>query len=170
MDNTVIKDVLLDKKLDSYGFDKTDFLAAGELTVTITLGEYRKLVKDVATAQARIDKAEADRYDRNRENERLTEENNRLKAELYEMQKASEAGSNCEESTEWKSELASLRFIQTNIAFGLWKHTRAKEKTESRGNRRQRKSQDIQGRCHNCMTVSLDTSSALPKRQLLRNC
>ena len=105
MDNTVIKDVLLDKKLDSYGFDKTDFLAAGELTVTITLGEYRKLVKDVATAQARIDKAEADRYDRNRENERLTEENNRLKAELYEMQKASEVLlNNDEEKTEWTSE------------------------------------------------------------------
>ena len=104
MDNTVIKDVLLDKKLDSYGFDKTDFIAAGELTVTITLGEYRKLVKDVATAQARIDKAEADRYDRNRENERLTEENNRLKAELYEMQKASEVINKDEENTEWKSE------------------------------------------------------------------
>lgn len=104
MDNTVIKDVLLDKKLDSYGFDKTDFLAAGELTVTITLGEYRKLVKDVATAQARIDKAEADRYERNSENTRLTEENNRLKAELYEMQKASEVIDKDEENTEWKSE------------------------------------------------------------------
>lgn len=104
MDNTVIKDVLLDKKLDRYGFENNDFLASGELTVTITLSEYRKLVKDCATAQARIDKAEADRYDRNRENERLTEENSRLKAELYEMQKASEVGSNCEESTEWISE------------------------------------------------------------------
>lgn len=104
MDNTVIKDVLLDKKLDRYGFDNNDFLAAGELTVTITLSEYRKLVKDVATAQARIDKAEADRYDRNRENERLTEENNRLKAELYEMQKASEVIDKDEENTEWKSE------------------------------------------------------------------
>lgn len=51
MDNTVIKDVLLDKKLDRYGFDNNDFLAAGELTVTVTLSEYRKLVKDVATAQ-----------------------------------------------------------------------------------------------------------------------
>ena len=102
--NTVIKDVLLDKKLDRYGFENNDFLAAGELTVTITLGEYRKLVKDVATAQARIDKAEADRYDRNRENERLTEENNRLKAELYEMQKASEVIDKSEENTEWKSE------------------------------------------------------------------
>ena len=104
MDNTVIKDVLLDKKLDRYGFDNNDFLAAGELTVTVTLSEYRKLVKDVATAQARIDKAEADRYDRNRENERLTEENNRLKAELYEMQKASEVIDKSEENTEWKSE------------------------------------------------------------------
>lgn len=104
MDNTVIKDVLLDKKLDRYGFDNNDFLAAGELTVTVTLSEYRKLVKDVATAQARIDKAEADRYERNRENERLTEENNRLKAELYEMQKASEVIDKSEENTEWKSE------------------------------------------------------------------
>ena len=104
MDNTVIKDVLLDKKLDRYGFENNDFLASGELTVTITLSEYRKLVKDVATAQARIDKAEADRYDRNRENERLTEENNRLKAELYEMQKASEVIDKSEENTEWKSE------------------------------------------------------------------
>lgn len=104
MDNTVIKDVLLDKKLDRYGFENNDFLASGELTVTITLSEYRKLVKDCATAQARIDKAEADRYDRNRENERLTEENNRLKAELYEMQKASEVIDKDEENTEWKSE------------------------------------------------------------------
>ena len=104
MDNTVIKDVLLDKKLDRYGFDNNDFLASGELTVTITLSEYRKLVKDVATAQARIDKAEADRYERNRENERLTEENNKLKAELYEMQKASEVIDKDEENTEWKSE------------------------------------------------------------------
>ena len=104
MENTVIKDVLLDKKLDRYSFDNNDFLAAGELTVTVTLSEYRKLVKDVATAQARIDKAEADRYDRNRENERLTEENNRLKAELYEMQKASEVIDKDEENTEWKSE------------------------------------------------------------------
>lgn len=104
MDNTVIKDVLLDKKLDRYGFENNDFLASGELTVTITLSEYRKLVKDCATAQARIDKAEADRYDRNRENERLTEENSRLKAELYEMQKASEVIDKDEENTEWKSE------------------------------------------------------------------
>lgn len=100
MENTVVKDVLLDKKLDRYGFENNDFLASGELTVTITLSEYRKLVKDVATAQARIDKAEADRYDRNRENERLTEENSKLKAELYEMTKANEVVATNEDDTE----------------------------------------------------------------------
>ena len=102
MDNTVIKDVLLDKKLDRYGFDNNDFLAAGELTVTITLSEYRKLVKDCATAQTRIDKAESDRYERNSENEALKKENAELKAELYEMKKANETVCGDEESTEWK--------------------------------------------------------------------
>lgn len=90
MENTVVKDVILDKKIDKYDYKSEDFLASGELTVTITLSEYRKLVKDCATAQARIDKAESDRYERNSENEKLKEENNRLKAELYELKKASE--------------------------------------------------------------------------------
>lgn len=90
MENTTIKDVILDKKMDGYGFEKRDFAASGEITVTITLGEYRQLVKDCATAQQRIDKAENDRYSRNAENEALKKENAELKAELYEMKKASE--------------------------------------------------------------------------------
>lgn len=100
MENTVIKDVLLDKKLDRYGFENNDFLASGELTVTITLSEYRKLVKDCATAQARIDKAESDRYERNAENEKLKAENSKLKAELYEMTKANEVVATNEDDTE----------------------------------------------------------------------
>lgn len=104
MENTVVKDVLLDKKLDRYGFENNDFVASGEITVTITLSEYRKLVKDCATAQTRIDKAESDRYERNSENEKLKEENNRLKAELYEMKKTSEVVDTEMENTEWKSE------------------------------------------------------------------
>ena len=71
MENTTIKDVILDKKMDGYGFEKKDFVASGEITVTITLGEYRQLIKDCATAQARIDTAEDDKYSRNAENEAL---------------------------------------------------------------------------------------------------
>lgn len=94
MENTTVKDVILDKKMDRYGFEDKDFLAAGELTVTITLGEYRKLVKDVATAEQRIAKADEDKYSRNAENEALKKENASLKAELYEMKKSSETSDN----------------------------------------------------------------------------
>lgn len=88
MENTTIKDVILDKKMDSYGFDRKDFLASGELTVTITLSEYRKLIEDCATAKQRIDAANDDKYERNCLNKKLEEENAKLKAELYELQKA----------------------------------------------------------------------------------
>ena len=102
MENTVVKDVLLDKKLDKYGFENNDFVASGEITVTITLSEYRKLVKDCATAQTRIDKAEDDKYKRNAENDALKKENAELKAELYEMKKANETVCGDEESEQWK--------------------------------------------------------------------
>ena len=91
MENTTVKDVILDKKMENYRFKDDNYLASGELTVTITLGEYRQLVSDNATAQQRIDKADEDRYSRNAENEALKKENAELKAELYELKKASEA-------------------------------------------------------------------------------
>ena len=87
MENTTIKDVILDKKMDGYSFNKENFLASGELTVTITLGEYRSLVEKCATAQKRIDDANDDKYKRNSENEALRKENADLKAELYELHK-----------------------------------------------------------------------------------
>ena len=90
MENTTTKDVILDKKMEGYSFEKKDFLASGELTVTITLGEYRKLIADVATAQQRIDKANEDKYTRESENKALKEENDKLKAELYELSKQKE--------------------------------------------------------------------------------
>ena len=95
--NTTVKDVILDKKLDNYGSNNNDFLASGELTVTITLEEYRKLVRDCATRDYCINEAEKDKYTRDHENEELRKENAELKAELYELQKQASDDAESEE-------------------------------------------------------------------------
>lgn len=85
MENTIINNVVLDKKMEGYHSNLDNFTAPQELTVTITLGEYRELVSKVATSDNRIEKAERDKYTRESENKKLTEEVAKLKAELYEM-------------------------------------------------------------------------------------
>lgn len=75
-----------DKKLE-YGFESKDFAIENELTVTITLKEYRELIKNWATCEEKIQKANSERYEKSRENDKLKEENTRLKSEIYEMRK-----------------------------------------------------------------------------------
>lgn len=87
MENVAVKDLVFDKKSEGYSFESDNFIASQELTVTITLNEYRDLVSKVATRKEAIDKAESDRYERNEKIKHLTEENDRLKAELYELHK-----------------------------------------------------------------------------------
>lgn len=92
MENTVTNNVVLDKKLDGYGVDSRlqNFVAPHEITVTITLSEYRELVSKSATRDADIDKANADKYERNNEIMKLKEEVSNLKAKLYELQNKEE--------------------------------------------------------------------------------
>ena len=92
MENTVMNNVVLDKKFDGYmsSSDLHNFIAPQEITVTITLSEYRELVQKVATRQADIDKAESDRYERNRKIEALEREVSELKAKIYELQNPEE--------------------------------------------------------------------------------
>ena len=92
MENTVVNNVVLDKKLDGYGADAKlqNFIAPQEITVTITLAEYRELVTKVATRDADVSKAENDRYERNRKIEALEKENAELKAKIYELQNKEE--------------------------------------------------------------------------------
>ena len=86
MENTVNMNAVLDKKLDGWHSNDQNFVAPQELTVTITLSEYRELVGRDATRKAEIDKANNDKYERDTENKNLREEVARLKAEIYEMQ------------------------------------------------------------------------------------
>ena len=89
MENTLSTNVVLEKKLDNYNCGEcNNFIAPHEITVTITINEYRELVKNVATMEAQIKKANEDKYLRDSENKSLKEEVAKLKAELYEMQSA----------------------------------------------------------------------------------
>ena len=61
---------------DNYVYtEANDDISVDELTVTITLNEYRKLVTDQATMNAQIDKAEENKWARENENDRLKQEN-----------------------------------------------------------------------------------------------
>lgn len=67
--------------------EATDDISVDELTVTITLNEYRGLIADQATMYTQIEKAEEKKFERDRENVTLKEENKALQAELYELKK-----------------------------------------------------------------------------------
>ena len=73
---------------DNYVYtEATDDISVDELTLTITLNEYRKLVIDRATMLLQIDNAEKGRFARETENSDLTKENKKLQAEMYELKK-----------------------------------------------------------------------------------
>lgn len=86
MDNSRIESTLIDKKLNNYA-DGTarNFILPSEITVSITLEEYRALVQNDATRKQAIDKANEDKYSREQQNKTLAEENARLKGENYDL-------------------------------------------------------------------------------------
>ena len=86
MDNSRIESALIDKKLNSYANGtERNFILPSEITVTITLEEYRALVQNDATRKQAIDKANEDRYSREQQIKSLSEENARLKGENYDL-------------------------------------------------------------------------------------
>lgn len=72
MENVVVKDAILDKKLNEWGYEHKDYVAQGELTVEITLREYRELIKDKAISQYRLDEALREKADHQKEIAELT--------------------------------------------------------------------------------------------------
>lgn len=93
MENTTIINAIAEKKLDRYD-DRclNNFLAAEELSVTITLNEYRDLVKKVSISESEIEKAKQSRWEAERKCKELTEEVSNLKAKLYELTKIEKGG------------------------------------------------------------------------------
>ena len=92
MENTITNNVVLEKKMDCYNNNNNNldnFTAPQELTVTVTLHEYRNLVEEVATKKQDIDKANRDKYERDCENRKLKEEVAKLKEEIYNLRSES---------------------------------------------------------------------------------
>ena len=79
-DSKVIK-----MKTDEDSSNKDNFEIDGELTVTITLNEYRNLVSVSATKDLLVKQAESDKYTREQENRALKEQNEKLKGENYDL-------------------------------------------------------------------------------------
>ena len=72
------------KDFNTYKQSENNFVANQELTVTITLNEYRNLIGEAAKATAKIEEANKDKYTREEENCKLKEDVSRLKGLLYE--------------------------------------------------------------------------------------
>ncbi len=56
------ENMVLNKKLESYKSDLHDYVAPQELTVTITLSEYRNLLKENAVSKNKIDKLDDEKW------------------------------------------------------------------------------------------------------------
>lgn len=80
-----VTNAILDKKMDSYNFESNNYIAEGEIVITITLNEYRNLISEVAKKQVDIEKANKDKYARDSENEKLRKEVNDLRSQLFEL-------------------------------------------------------------------------------------
>lgn len=90
MDNITIShfenDAVQEKKLEHYSFESKNFLAGQELTVTITLGEYRELVASKATADQASRTSSEKIAKLEQELKKAQEQAERLKAENYDLQ------------------------------------------------------------------------------------
>ena len=84
-DNNRLASQLLEKKTGGYGTDYKNFIAPQEITVTITLEEYRTLVANNATRQKDIDAATNDKFVREQQIKDVTAANDKLKGENYDL-------------------------------------------------------------------------------------
>lgn len=84
-------DLVLDRKMEAGrygGGDLHNYVASQELTVTITLSEYRELVSGIATKDKDISIANDKKYEREQEIKEVRAANDALKAENYDLKVA----------------------------------------------------------------------------------
>ncbi|EGQ3625363.1 hypothetical protein I0584_001690 [Staphylococcus pseudintermedius] len=85
------------KGFGNYNLSEDNFVANQELTVTITLNEYRDLISEKAKSKQKIDDARNDYYKERDKNRKFEEEVKSLKQKIYELQNPNEIEFNIEE-------------------------------------------------------------------------
>ena len=79
------------KKETEYNVNENNFVGESEITVTITLNEYRTLVSHMATRDKDVNEANSAANKARIEARDLESENTKLKTEIYELKKKMEA-------------------------------------------------------------------------------
>lgn len=85
-EKTATQPVFYTKEFGSYNNSENNIVVNQELTVTITLNEYRELIKQAALSDSKIREANSEKYDAQSNVKRLSEENASLKSKIYELQ------------------------------------------------------------------------------------
>lgn len=83
--NNDFMDTIRNKKIDNYGFEENNYIIPEEITLTITLREYRDLVSKCAVADTAIKHAEENKWQREQENKKLKEEMAELRKWIREI-------------------------------------------------------------------------------------
>lgn len=78
------------KEFNNYNNTEDNFVANQELTITITLNEYRKLIETSATKDTKIEEARSSRWKAERERDEAKKEIAELKNKIYELQNPDE--------------------------------------------------------------------------------
>ena len=78
--------VFYTKDFDNYNNSTDNYVANQELTVTVTLNEYRRLVGNSAISERKVSEANSERYEAKQGFEKLQKENADLKSKIYELQ------------------------------------------------------------------------------------
>lgn len=99
MEDTIMNKIL-DKKMDYRDTTDKDFELPNELTVRITLREYRELVSGIASKKHDIEEARNAKWKVEDENRRLKEENENLRKKLVELMTPCQSAEDMEEQEE----------------------------------------------------------------------
>lgn len=85
-----VVDELLDKKIRDYSSNENNFTIPHELTVTITLKEYRMLIESKAVKEDEISKIRSEKYNLQEKIRQLETENDLLTRKIMRIDKEAE--------------------------------------------------------------------------------